>query len=158
MNTRRAAPWTIVAALLVLSACATSPEDERKREEMEADIDDILSYELDPLEYGEPKSCLSSNEYDSYRPLGNRHLLFEGRKGKLWVNVLRGRCIGMHRDSIFVMRPTQANRVCDMDRFDAVDRSGLHATAITSPTCVFGEFKPVTKAQVEEIENRLEMR
>ena len=158
MNTRTVAIWTIVAALLVLSACATSPEDERKRREMEADIDEILSYELDPLEYGEAKSCLSSTEYDSYRPLGNRHLLFESRKGKLWVNVLRGRCIGMHRDSIFVMQPTQANRVCDMDRFDAMDRSGLHGTAITAPTCVLGEFKPVTQAQLKEIEERMQMR
>ena len=156
MNTRRAAPWTIVAALLVLSACATSPEDERKRKEMEADIDDILSYEHDPLEYGEAKSCLSTSEFRSYRALGNRHLLFEGRKGKLWVNVLNGRCPGLHRDSVFIMRPMQANRLCDKDRFDAVDR--LDTRTISAPTCVLGQFKPVTEAQVKEIENRLEMR
>ena len=156
MNTRSAATWTIIAALLVLAACATSPEDERKRKEMEADIDDILSYEHDPLEYGEPKSCLSTSEFRSYRALGNRHLLFEGRKGKMWVNVLHGRCPGLHRDSVFIMRPMQANRLCDKDRFDAVDR--LDTRTISAPTCTLGQFKPVTEAQVKEIENRLEMR
>jgi hypothetical protein len=140
----------------LLAACATSPEDERKRMEMEADIDDILSYELDPLEYGEQKSCLSTSEFRNYRALGNRHLLFEGRQGKLWVNVLRGRCVGLHRDSVFIMRPMQANRLCDKDRFDAVDRLDMRTAG--APTCVLGEFKPVTEAQVKEIENRMEMR
>ena len=58
-----------------------SPEDKRKRKEMEADIDDILRLELDPAEYGEPRKCLSNNEYRSYRALGTRHLLFRGRQG-----------------------------------------------------------------------------
>lgn len=156
MDTRSVVTWTIIAALLVLTACATSPEDERKRKEMEADIDDILSYEHDPLEYGEAKSCLSTSEFRSYRALGNRHLLFEGRQGKLWVNVLRGRCLGLHENSIFIMRPTQANRLCDKDRFEAVDR--LDASRVASPTCVLGEFKPVTEAQVKEIRDRMEMR
>ena len=124
--------------------------------EMEADIDEILKYELDPLEYGEAKSCLSSSEYRTYRALGNRHLLFEGRQGRMWVNVLRGRCPNLRRDSIFIMKPMQANRVCDKDRFDAVDQLNRHT--ITAPTCVLGEFRPVTEAQVKEIEDRLKMR
>jgi hypothetical protein len=156
MNARRFIVCMTIASLLGLAACATSPEDERKRKEMEADIDDILSYEHDPLEYGEEKSCLSTSEFRSYRALGNRHLLFEGRKGRLWVNVLHGRCPGLHANSVFIMRPMQANRLCDKDRFDAVDR--LDRQTITAPTCTLGQFKPVTEAQVEEIENRLEMR
>jgi hypothetical protein len=156
VDTRKSIVYTITASLLVLAACATSPEDERKRMEMEADIDDILSYEHDPLEYGEVKPCLSTSEYQTYRALGNRHLLFEGRKGKLWVNVLRGRCLGLHDNSVFIMRPTQANRLCDKDRFEAVDRLDMHR--VGSPTCVLGEFKPVTEAQVKEIRDRMDMR
>jgi hypothetical protein len=34
----------------------------------------------------------------------------------------------------------------------------LYTLSGKGPTCVLGEFKPVTSAQVEEIENRLEMR
>lgn len=157
MDTRRFATFVIIASFLALAGCATSPDEERKRQEMEADIDDILSQELDPAEYGEPKSCLSDSEVRTYRALGNRHLLFEGRQGRLWVNVLRGRCLGLDHNSIFVMRPNQAGRVCDMDRFSAVDRLSSAGTG-GALMCALGEFRPVTAAQVKEIEDRLEMR
>lgn len=158
MDTRRFATCAIIASFLALAGCATSPDEERKRQEMEADIDDILSQTLDPLEYGEPRSCLRDTEVRRYRALGNRHLLFEGRQGRLWVNVLRGRCLGLNRNSIFVMRPNQAGRLCDMDRFSAVDRLSSTPGADAAMACALGEFRPVTAAQVEEIENRLEMR
>ena len=147
-----------VASILSFAGCATSPEDERRRLDMEADIDDILTYELDPAEYGEPKTCLSAHEYRSFRPLGNRHLLFEGRNDKQWVNVLRGRCAGLYDDSKFIMRPNMSRRFCDKDRFDVADHVDPYTLSGKGPTCVLGEFKPVTSAQVEEIENRLAMR
>ena len=158
MDTMRFASCSIVAAFLALAGCATSPLEERKREEMEADVDEILAYELDPAEYGETKKCLLDTEYVSYRPLGKRHLLFKGRQGKQWVNVLRGRCFGLNEHSTFIVRPNVSGRLCDMDRFSAVDRSASLARAGSAPNCILGEFRPVTEAQVKEIENRLEMR
>ena len=160
MNRRvtRFAICFFVASNLSFAGCATSPEDERRRLDMEADIDDILTYELDPAEYGEQKNCLYTHDYRSFRPLGNRHLLFEGRNDKQWVNVLRGRCPGLHKDSKFIMRPNVSNRVCDKDQFDIADHIDPYTLSGKGPTCVLGEFKPVTAAQVEEIENRLEMR
>ena len=156
MNTRRIAACTIIAALVALGGCAASPEQELKRKEMEADIDDILSQYVDPAEYGEPTNCLRDNQVRRYRSLGNRHLLFEGRQGQLWVNFLRGRCPGLDQYSVFIMRPNVAGRLCDMDHFAVVDRIG--SPTIAAPTCSLGEFKPVTEAQVSEIEERLEMR
>ena len=148
-----------VAALLILAGCATSPEDESRRQNMEADIDEILTYELDKTEFGEPKNCLSTNEYRSFRALGNRHLLFEGRRDKLWVNVLRGRCPGLRDDSTFIMRQNVGGRTCDKDRFEVIEQAGSSISgSIAGATCMLGEFKPVAKAQVEEIETRLEMR
>ena len=82
--------------------------------------------------------------------------MFEGRKGKQWVNELRTRCPGLHGDSIFITRPTQANRLCDKDRFDAVDLLDMRSAA--QGMCVLGMFKPVTAAQVKEIEDRMAMR
>jgi hypothetical protein len=158
MDTLRLALCVVVASFVALAGCATSPVEEEKRRAMEADIDDILSYEHDPAEVGEAKSCLSSTEYRSYRALGKRHLLFKGRQGRLWVNVLRGRCPSLSNSSIFIMRPAQGNRVCELDRFEVADRFDPLAGAGRSPTCILGEFKPVTENQVEEIENRLEMR
>ncbi len=160
MGTSRYATCAIVAALLTLSGCAISPEAEQRRKDMEADIDEILSYELDETEYGVSKNCLSDTQYRSLRPLGDRHLLFEGRKDKQWVNVLRGRCSGLEDDSVFIMRLSTAGRACDMDRFDLADmfEQDLPRGVGIRATCVLGEFIPVTKTQVEEIEARLEMR
>ena len=158
METRKFAICTIVASFLAIAGCATSPEEEQRRKDMEADIDDILSYENDPLEYGEVKRCLSESEYRSYNALGGRHLLFKGRQGKLWVNVLRGRCLGLSDDSIFIMKPGLGSQLCNGDQFQVADRYDSLSNAATAPTCLLGEFKPVTEAQVKEIEERLEMR
>ena len=148
----------IAALLLAASGCAISPEEEQRQKDMEADIDEILSYELDPAEVGEVRNCLSEMESSNYRALGSRHLLFEGRQGKLWVNVLRGRCPGLDKDSIFIMKPNAGARLCDGDTFSVVDRINSLSQARMAPSCILGEFKPVTEAQVKEIENRLESR
>ena len=158
MHSGRIATYLIVAGLLGIGGCAGSALEEQKRQEMEADIDDILSQELDPTDFGEPKTCLFKTEYRSFEALGDRHLLFRGRDDKLWVNFLRGRCSGLSRDSVFVMRPHTAGRLCDMDRFQVVDRINALSRAGMATTCILGEFKPVTEAQVEEVEKRLEMR
>lgn len=125
---------------------------------MEADVDDILSYEHDPAEVGETRPCLFEHEFRSYRALGTRHLLFRGRQNRLWVNVLRGHCPNLHADSIFIMRPGVGGGLCDKDRFNVTDRLDSLSGASTSRTCILGEFKPVTEAQVREIEQRLAMR
>lgn len=158
METRKLVICAIIAAVLALAGCASSPVEERKRQEMEADIDDILSYELDPAEYGETRNCLRDNSYRNYHALGNRHLLFRGRQGQLWVNVLRGRCFGLDRYSVFIMEPKHSGSLCAMDRFAVVDRIDSLSRADAGPSCVLGEFRPVTADQVEEIEKRLEMR
>jgi len=150
-----------VTALVALAACATSPEDEQRQKDMEADIDEIMNYELDKSEFGEARDCLSDVQYRNMRPLGDRHVLFDGRKDKQWVNVLRGRCIGLRDDSIFIMRPIMAGRSCDKDRFEVIDSTQpvvSGAGLAMGTTCVLGEFKPVAKVQLEEIEKRLEMR
>jgi len=157
MNNKRTASIVLVTALLTIGGCATSPEAEMRRQNMEADIDEILSYELDETEFGDPENCLSQQKYRSFRALGNRHLLFEGRNDKQWINVLRGRCVGLDRDNVFVMKPTSAGRACDMDRFEIVDRSNTLLSQGMGASCTLGEFIPVATAQVQEIEDRLEM-
>ena len=158
MNFRVLAICTVAASLLVLAGCAASPEGEQRRKDMEADIDDILSIVHDPAEVGEMKNCLSENDFRSDRPLGKRHLLFEGRRNRQWVNELRGRCPGLDDDSVFIMQPNNAGRLCDKDFFNVIDRFDSLARMNTSPMCVLGKFKPVVETQVEAIEKRLEMR
>ena len=164
MNTVKIAIlMTGAAAFLLLPACATSPEAEARRANMEADIDEILSYELDPAEYGQVKRCLAEREYDNFRPLGDRHILFEGRRGKQWINTLRGRCHDLHHGDALVVKITMGSRMCDMDRFEVADwfdypryrGAGSWGTGVP---CALGKFHPVTEAQVAEIESVLESR
>jgi len=167
MHINRYVIFMVVVILLLLVGCATSPEVEERRMAMEADIDEILSYELDPAEFGEPERCLSDRDYRSFRPLGDRHLLFYGRGEKFWINTLRGRCHDLRHGDILVVKSFSARRLCDMDRFEVAEWfdwpmhrrwpwqwGGLG----TGSACGLGEFKPVTQAQVEEIEARLEAR
>jgi len=151
------------AALLLLPGCASSPEADARRANMEADIDEIMSYELDPAEYGETKKCLSKHEYDSFRPLGDRHILFEGRRDKLWINTLRGRCHDLRHGNALVVKMNTVSRMCDMDRFAATEwfdyprypGAGGWGTGVP---CSLGKFHPVTAAQVAEIESVLDSR
>ena len=126
---------------------------------MEADIDEIVNYQLDESEVGLPKRCLNKNEYRRYRALGDRHVLFEGRGDKMWINVLRGRCTELRWGVVFIVEPSSAGQICDMDQFGVSRRDSMHvneAAIAQNRTCVFGEFKPALPAQVEEIEDRLD--
>lgn len=149
------------AAFLLLPGCATSPEAAARRAAAEADIDEIMSYELDPDEYGTVEKCLADHQYDDFRPLGDRHILFEGRRDKMWINVLRGRCSDLRHSDVLVVRQYLGRRMCDMDRFRVADLFDFTARGRpsdwgTGTTCVLGKFHPVTEAQVAEIESVLE--
>lgn len=167
MSTSRIAISIGLAAAVFCAACAVSPEAESRRKAIEADIDEILSLPLDPAEYGEPKRCLSEHEFRTFRALDDRHILFDGRRGKLWINTLRGRCHDLRWGHVLVVRPTASSRMCDMDRFQVADwfdwpwyrRWPWHWGAWgTGPMCVLGNFQPVSEAQVQEIKALLEQR
>ena len=54
---------------LLFAGCATSPEVEGQRQEIEAVIASILSEPLDPEIYGKTKRCLADQEYRNFRVL-----------------------------------------------------------------------------------------
>lgn len=168
METIRKATWLTIAAALLVAGCATTPDIEKRQQETEADIAEILSVQLDPAEFGETKRCLSDNEYRSFRPLGDRHILFQGRRDKLWINTLRGRCPDLRRGDVLVLRSFSRTRMCDMDSFQVADwfdwpwyrRWPWHwgGSWTTGMRCSLGKFQPVTEGQVEEIEALLDSR
>ena len=163
MGTRRYAAWTAAVALVLLAGCATSPEAESRRLAMEADIQDILNQAI-PAELGTTKHCLADHEYRSFRALNDQYMLFEGRRGKLWINELRTRCTDLRRGHVLMVTSFSARRICDMDRFQVADwfywpwyrrwywpgywgpdwGIGVH--------CSLGKFRPVTEGQVADIE------
>lgn len=162
MATLRLTLWLAGAALLLLPGCATSPEAESRRLAIQADIEEILSVQLDPAEYGETKRCLSDNEYRSFRSLDEKHILFEGRRGKQWINTLRTRCTDLRHGDVLIVRQFSGTRMCDADRFQVGDwfdwpwyrRWPWHwgGSWGTGMQCSLGKFQPVTAEQVAEIE------
>ncbi len=158
MNSRRFAVFA-TAALLLVAGCASSPQDEDRRKAIEADILDILT--LSAGEDGKPLRCLSDVRYRGMRPLDEKHLLFTGKAGRQWVNVLRHRCSDLRHGSVLRVRSHSFSQICSADRFAVDDwfewpwysRAPWHWGAwSTGITCTLGSFYPVTQGQVEEIE------
>jgi len=168
MGAIRTAIYIVFGAVLVFAGCATSPDVESRRQAVDADVDEILAYQLDPAEFGETERCLADNQYRNFRPLGDRHILFEGRRDKLWINTLRGRCHDLRRGDVLVVKSFSGTRMCDMDRFEVADwfdwpwyrRWPWHwgGSWPSGIACTLGKFQPVTRAQVAEIEALLKLR
>jgi len=158
MNVRQSFVCVSVA-LLFIAGCATTPDDEGRRQAIEADIQDILNLSLG--EDGQPLRCLSETQYGGFRALDERHMLFTGRGGKQWVNVLRTRCNDLRHGDVLRIRSFSGSRICDTDRF-AVDewfewpwysRWPWHwGDWSAGMTCTLGKFYPVTEARLAEIE------
>lgn len=108
----------VLSVLLLCGSCAVSPEAEERRRAMEEEIEAILS---EPLA-GEPQRCLADHEYRNFRALDDRRLLFEGRRGELWLNTLPTRCPDLRHSSVLVVRSIYTmRRICNMDSFQVTD-------------------------------------
>lgn len=77
---------------LLIAGCATSPAVLEQQQKTEEDIATILSQPLDAAEYGEPENCLTSAQYRDFSVLDDQRIVFEGSRGRLWLNQLRMRC------------------------------------------------------------------
>ena len=154
---------------ICLASCAGTSDVYVEAEVRQAQISAILR---EPLPVGfepsEPRRCLSNVQFRRYRALDDRHLLFEGRRGELWVNTLRQRCPDLRFGDVLVVRSFSTLRLCDLDRFQVTDwfrwpwyrrwpwRWGQ--TWHTGMTCTLGRFQPVTEGQVAEIRGILRSR
>ena len=152
----------VLCATLLGAGCASSPEVAERRRAMEAEIDAILSEPLEPAELGATKRCLSDHEYRNFRAIDDRRIVFEGRRGKLWLNTLRTRCPDLRHGRVLQVRSTwTVGRICELDNFMAGDWFSwpwyrrwpwYWGPWGTGATCTFGEFQPVTSGQIDAIE------
>jgi hypothetical protein len=157
------------AVVCCLVSCASSPEVEQRAQEIEEDIETILSEPLDAAEYGEPRRCLAAHEYRDFRVLDDQRIVFKGSGGKLWLNTLRARCPDLrHATGLRIKSTSSMGRICDLDSFQAGDwfdwpwyrRSPLRwgSTWGTGMRCSLGVFQPVNEAQVAAIRGALKSR
>ena len=160
-------PLAILVGTLLNIGCAVSPEIQERRQATEAEIDAILAEPPSQAEHRTTQRCLSDPEYRTFRALDDRHILFEGRRDRLWINTLRTRCPDLSYGHVLRVRSRSLlGRICALDNFSVDDwftwpwyrrwpwrwaspwSSGI--------MCTLGEFQPVTKDQVEAIEGLIE--
>ena len=168
MKAVRSAISLACTAALLCASCAVSPEAEERRLAIEADIAHILSVQPDPTEYGAARRCLSELDYRNFRALDDRHILFEGRRGRLWINTLRSSCPDLRHGDVLIVRSFGSMRMCDMDSFEVTDwfdwpwyrRWPWHwgGSWGAGMRCTLGKFQPVTEDQVDAITELLESR
>lgn len=168
MSTARPALLVALSAVLVLAGCAVSPEAEGRRQAIEAEIAAILSQPLDPAEYGEARRCLSENELRNFRALDDRRIVFEGRRGRLWLNTLHGPCPDLEYAQVLRVKSISFTQICRMDRFQPSDWFywpwyrrwpwSYDRGWGTAMSCTLGDFRPVSEEQVAEIEAVLRAR
>jgi hypothetical protein len=116
-------------------------------------LEDILNTPLSAADYPSAERCLSSYDFRGVEVLDDRHVVFEGRGGRLWLNRLSSRCIGLRPgDTLRFTR--HSGRLCTLDHFDAVDEFASRWSR-TSGTCSLGAFHPVTREQVEALDAAL---
>lgn len=151
----------LVAGLLVLAGCASTQEARERREAAEADIRDILNQSLASDGAGEPVRCLSESQFRSFSALGERYVVFKGRRDEYWVNTLRSRCSDLRYGSVMRVNRYTGPQYCDGDRFTVADLfdfpmgAGRPPARGTDVACVLGRFHPVSEEQVAEIEAAL---
>lgn len=162
MDARRTLICITCIASFFIAGCAISPEAENRRLEKQASIAEILSQQLDPAEYGGVKRCLSDVDYRGFEALDDRHILFSGRRDRLWINTLRAPCPDLRYGDVLIVRQFSFSRLCDMDTFEVAEwfewpwyrrwpwRWGFDWGI--GMRCTLGEFQPVTRSQVDEIE------
>ena len=143
---------SIGLASLLLTGCATTPDDGTGPQPIGERINAVLDIPTDGMEEPEMQRCLRESQIRNFEPLGDRHMLFEGRRGEYWVNRLRGRCPDLDGGTLLAVRTTGlSNQFCDGDRFSLRDwftgSRGMNLTAV----CSLGKFQPVTEAQVQDI-------
>ena len=49
------------------------------------------------------RRCLGDMDYRHFRALDEKHILFEGRRDRLWVNTLRTRCSDLRFGDVLVV-------------------------------------------------------
>ncbi|MDH4108193.1 MAG: DUF6491 family protein [Gammaproteobacteria bacterium] len=155
------------AAAFVATSCATSPEVEARYRASEDRIAAIFGQAAETPELGPAERCLGELEIRNFRPLDDRYILFEGQRGKQWINQLHMRCFDLEYAQALRVRSFSMMRMCEFDSFMPGDwfdwpwyrRWPWHWGGWpTGSTCTLGKFHPVSEEHVLAIEAAIRSR
>ena len=157
---RRVSGWAVGLVWLgaLLGCAAPAPgTDLGAEDEAERSLESILTQ---PTVFSETERCLRSGLVRDIQILDERHLVFVGRRGEYWVNVLPQRCVGLDRLSrLHSEQLTTPGNLCRLDTFAVTDewvspwsRSPRPAPA---PRCALGDFQPLTSIQLQLLKDNI---
>ncbi|HEX7035450.1 MAG TPA: DUF6491 family protein [Pseudomonadales bacterium] len=150
----------LVALTLLLGGCAAAERERRDEAARQETLEQILSEPLDADEYGTARRCISSIAYQDFEALGDRHVLFKGPGGKLWLNELRGQCPGLRHAQALAFE-SDSHQLCDLDRFVITDLFHWPRYRrwpwrwMDGIPCTLGRFQPVSPGQVQALREAL---
>lgn len=156
-----------VAALLltVTGGCASTEQTQQRAADKQARVEAILTQPAEGGDSAEAESCLNANQYRHIQILDDQHIVFEGRRGRYWLNRLPMRCPGLRRGStIAVERVTTLSSLCKLDSiavYDWLDWPWYRRWPLpwgSGPKCALGEFQPITEPQLGAIKAALKPR
>ena len=131
------------------------PEPLHADADVDAQLDFILDNPLSDSDYVSVQRCINSDTYRKVEVLDERHLLFLGRRGAVWLNQLRYACLGLRGDGVLVFQMRDRN-VCDLDGFSSVPSSG--GPSALGVRCMLGRFEEITEAQADVLRKALKAR
>ena len=130
----------------------TAPAEAAATVHTDPEIEAILANPLGNADYVNESRCIAGAGYGSVEVVDDRNLIFEGRRGKLWWNRLRQRCLGLHSAMRLTME-RRSWRFCARDRFRGVGRS---STELPSTICELGNFVELDAESSELLRRAIE--
>ena len=149
MRRVRIAIWPVLLFWGVVAGCTSQP---LPSEQVSQEIDEILS-QRSAEDDAKAQRCLRLGVYDEVEVIDEERLIFRGIGGKVWLNQLRQRCIGM-RPNDTVLLELRDGRVCNLDTVSTVDKFLFWGRK--SASCSLGNFEPISEEQAKLLEELLQ--
>lgn len=111
------------------------------------DLEEILSNPLDDDDYRERSACVWRRTVEHVEVLDETLVVFEGRRGELWLNQLSSQCYGLEADMILQFK-VRGGSYCNLDSFRGIPKYDL--VPVTAQ-CTLGSFATVDEVQLEAI-------
>ncbi|MHA7872858.1 MAG: DUF6491 family protein [Hyphococcus sp.] len=89
---------------------------------------------------GETTRCIPLTQLRGSDPVDDTAMLFELRNGEMYLNELRGKCIGLKRNDRYSFQTTQ-NQICVGDVIVISNRAGT----VPLGSCGLGEFEALAE-------------
>ena len=111
------------------------------------DLDEILSNPLTEGDYREQSSCIRHREVEHVEVLDETLVVFEGRRGELWLNQLTSQCYRLEAEMTLSF-PIRGGTYCRLDPFRGIPK---YDVVPLTPVCTLGSFERVDEVQLEAL-------